>query len=85
MITLITILYGMSGVIMISGYYPTLKDLFFHKKNSANVQAYSIWAVACLIGVLYGITVLHDWLYTVIMVVHVICCSTIAFMSWRMK
>ena len=61
----LTALYGISGVISLIAYFPTVKDLW-KGIPSANFITYFLWFVYYLISVLYGIFVLKDSIFIVV-------------------
>lgn len=65
LIPILTTLYGVGGVINIIGYIPTIKDLMHHKP-SANFFTYVMWAFVALAAFLYGLFVLKDLFYNVV-------------------
>ena len=83
MTNIISMLYAIGGVVMILGYYPTIKDL--RNKLHANPQTYFIWGAVSFISVMYGTFVMKDWLYTSFMVIHTIICMAISFWSARLR
>ena len=78
---IITILFGATGVIGMLAYYPTIKDLYFHKKKSANSTSYLIWTITGGIGFLYALIVLSDTLLRIVAGINFVCCLTILFLS----
>jgi len=62
-LTLLTGLYGISGVISMIAYLPTIKDLL-KGIPSANFYTYSLRFLYYLIAVLYGIFVVKDRVFT---------------------
>jgi hypothetical protein len=64
-IRILTALYGMSGVISMIAYLPTIKDLL-QGMPSANFTTYFLWFVYYLISVFYGIFVIYDWLFIIV-------------------
>ena len=55
-----SVLYGSVAILTLVAYYPTIVDLYHHKKPSANFSTYLLWSLASGIGFLYGIFVLPD-------------------------
>lgn len=39
----IIFLFGATAAIDIIGYWPTIKDLYIYKKNSANKRSFALW------------------------------------------
>ena len=75
--------YAFTGVVGLFGYVPTMIDLW-HGKKSANAPSYLLWTLCGLIGLLYGIFILHDALYNVITFLHLFACAAILIMRVRL-
>ena len=58
--------YASVGIIAIIGYVPTIKDLWHHKKMSANINSYVIWTACSGITVLYSLFILPDLLFQIV-------------------
>jgi hypothetical protein len=65
MIGFLIALYGISGVISLIAYFPTIKDLLAGIP-SANFTTYFLRFIYYAISVLYGIFVLSDWLFILV-------------------
>lgn len=65
-VRIITLAYGAMVVVEIFAYWPTIHDLWLHKKPSANLYSYVLWTIATGISFLYSIFVLPDFLFRVI-------------------
>ena len=65
LLTILMAAYGISGIISLAGYVPTVKDL---RKGtpSANFYTYLTRLVYYVISLLYGIFILHDWLFILV-------------------
>ncbi|MDD2537631.1 MAG: hypothetical protein PHU61_04055 [Candidatus Absconditabacteria bacterium] len=63
--TLVVAAYGISGIISLFGYLPTVKDLW-KGVPSANFYTYITWLIYYLISCLYGIFILKDWLFILV-------------------
>jgi len=79
------ICYTSIGIITITGYWPTIKDLYYHKKPSANTTSYIVWTICSVIALIYGIFILHDLSFIFVSGVGFICCSIILFLSLKFK
>lgn len=55
--------YAAVAVINIIAYFPTIRDLYHHKKASANILSFAIWTAAAVITFLYSIFILPDILF----------------------
>lgn len=75
-IELIKYAYGFVGVIGFTAYLPTIKDLYLHKKPSANLHSYLLWTLTTCIATLYSNFVLHDFLFRLVSTMNFIACST---------
>ena len=84
LLNLLSILYGLAGIINLLAYLPTVKDLFY-KKPSANISTYILWTTATLIAFLYGIFILKDMLYLLVSGVNFVACSLILGLIVRLN
>jgi hypothetical protein len=62
-------------------YLPTIKDLYHHKKASANITSYALWTMTSCIGLLYAIFVLSDSLLRIVSGLHFLSCITVLSLS----
>ena len=85
LIKLITITYAGVGVMGLIAYWPTMRDLYFLKKPSANATSFFIWTLASGISLLYGIFILHDSLYCIVTGAHFVACTIIIFLILGLK
>jgi hypothetical protein len=65
LLTILMAAYGISGIISLAGYLPTMKDLW-KGIPSANFYTYVTWLIYYVISLLYGIFILHDWLFILV-------------------
>ena len=63
---ILKIAYACVGVVGLIAYLPTIKDLYWHEKPSANTTSYIIWTVTSGITFLYSLFVLPDLLFRVV-------------------
>ncbi len=84
-VQILTVAYASVGVISAIGYWPTIKDIHFHKKPSANIKTYAVWTLTTGISLLYGIFILNDFLFRVIAGVGFVCCFTVLALSINLK
>lgn len=66
LIKIIVISYGATAVVDILAYLPTIKDLYKHKKPSANVTSYWLWTTTTGTGFLYSLFILPDLLFRLV-------------------
>ncbi len=81
----LTVAYASVGVLVTIGYLPTMKDLYFHKKRSANIQSYLIWTLCTAITLLYSIFILQDTLFRIVSGLNFLCCSVILALCLRLN
>lgn len=79
----LTISYAFAGIICCIAYFPTIKDLYVHKKASANTTTYILWTITALISLLYSFFILSDTLFRIISVANFVFCSLILYLSFR--
>jgi hypothetical protein len=84
LIYILTFLYGLGGIITFIGYFPTIKDLW-NKKASANIQTYIIWTITMFIASLYGIFVLKDATFILVVNLQLLACAIILILGIRLK
>ena len=82
---LITLLYASIGVIGTVAYWPTIRDLYYKKKQSANITSYILWNYTAIVAFLYGLFVLKDLLYQIIAGIGFLYCAIILGLSIRLK
>lgn len=81
----LTFAYGATGVIGLIGYLPTIKDLYLHKKQSANTSSYILWSSTSGIGFLYGIFILQDTLFRIVYGINFFSCVIVLALSLGLK
>ncbi|MBS3073431.1 hypothetical protein J4465_01385 [Candidatus Pacearchaeota archaeon] len=73
--------YASVGIIATIGYIPTIKDLWFHKKMSANISSYIIWTFCSAITFLYALLIISDLLLEIVTGLNFACCAIILILS----
>lgn len=58
--------YAATAIVDILAYWPTIKDLYKHKKPSANASSYGVWTITTGTGFLYSLFVLPDILLQIV-------------------
>lgn len=84
-IQLLIVAYGAMSVVNLMAYWPTIKDLYSHKKPSANISSYKLWTLEYFITLLYGIFILEDTLFIIITICNLTACATIWLLAFRLK
>jgi hypothetical protein len=77
--------YASVGVIAIIAYWPTIKDLYHHKKQSANVTSYLLWTFTTAIAFLYSLFILPDLLFRIVSGLSFVSCALVLFLCVRLK
>ena len=77
--------YASVGIISTIGYFPTIKDLYKHKRKSANINSYILWNLASGITFLYALFILSDLLLRIITGLNFACCVLILVLSLRLR
>lgn len=80
----ISMAYAATGFVSLIGYWPTIKDLYHHKKPSANISSYILWSATAGIGFLYAIFVLPDLPLRFVYGVNFFACLTVLILSLRL-
>jgi hypothetical protein len=73
--------YAAGGIVCCIAYFPTIKDLYYHKKPSANTTTYALWTATAFITLLYSIFVATDILFRIISLANLIACSLVLSLS----
>ncbi|MBP9718650.1 hypothetical protein KBD59_05140 [Candidatus Gracilibacteria bacterium] len=81
LLDLLSAAYATVSFIGLIAYWPTIKDLYHHKKASANISSYVMWTSGYVITLLYSIFVLPDLLFQIVTLVNLVACATVLFLS----
>lgn len=81
----IAIAYAGTGITGIVAYWPTIKDLYHHKKPSANVDSYILWTATGGIAFLYSLFILPDPLFIIVSGLNFGACALVLFLSVNLK
>lgn len=85
LLQILTIAYAGVGVVGFIAYWPTIKDLYRHKKPSANVPSYILWTATAAIAFLYGIFILPDLLFIIVSGMNFAAVAIVLFLSVRLE
>jgi len=77
--------YASVGIATIIGYIPTIKDLWFNKKMSANINSYVIWTACSGISFLYALFILPDLLFQIVSGLNFASCALILLLCAALK
>lgn len=81
----ITVAYAGVGVIGLIAYWPTIKDLYHHKKASANIASYILWTGTASISFLYSLFILQDLLFRIVSGINFLACMIVLILSINLK
>lgn len=85
LLQILVITYGATGIVGLVGYWPTIRDLYHHKKPSANILSYILWSSTGGIGFLYAIFILPDLLLRIVSGINFFVCLTVLILSIGLK
>lgn len=85
LLQILIVAYGVEGIITIIAYWPTIKDLYYYKKPSANSSSYFLWTTSAGIAFLYSLFILPDMLFRIVSGINFFCCASVLFLSLRLK
>ncbi len=77
--------YASVAVISLIAYWPTIKDLYHHKKPSANITSYKLWTAASGIAFLYSLFILPDLLFRIVSGLNFFACALVLLLSINLK
>lgn len=77
--------YAATGVVATIGYFPTIRDLWHHKKMSANLNSYIIWTFTGGITFLYSLFILPNLLFRIVSGLSFACCAIILLLSMQLR
>jgi len=79
------IAYGATGIVSIIAYWPTIKDLYYHQKPSANIPSYVLWTATGGIAFLYSVFILPDLLFIIVSGLGFLACLIVLLLSLGLK
>ncbi len=81
LINALTVAYGVTGLVTLIGYWPTITDLCVRKKASANISSYMLWTATNGISFLYAIFVLPNLLLRIVTGTNFLACLIVLILS----
>lgn len=81
LLQILVVLYASVGIVNAIAYFPTIKDLWFEKKPSANISSYIIWTACSAVSFSYALFILSDLLVRIVTGLNLVCCIIILFLS----
>ena len=85
LLQIIIIAYGGVGIVGLIAYWPTIKDLYYHKKVSANAVTFAMWTATTSVTFLYSLFILPDLLFRVVSGLNLIACLIVLSLCIRLK
>ena len=85
LLQVLTVAYAGVGIIGIIAYWPMIKDIYFHKKSSANVTSYILWTITSGIAFIYSIFILPDLLFRIVSGTNFAACALILYLSVKLQ
>jgi len=82
-ISTLSVAYAGSGIVTFMGFIPTMRDLA-RGKPSANVSTYAVWTITTLMAFLYGVLVLRDMIFSVVIGLQLSACAMILILRIRL-
>ena len=82
---ILIVAYAATGIVAVVGYWPTIKDLYHHKKQSANVASYVIWTATNIVALLYAVVFIDDLLLQIVTGISCAANIVILFLSIGLK
>jgi len=84
LLRILTVAYACVAIVATLGYVPTIKDLYHHKKASANIYSYVLWSATSGVTFLYSIFILNDTLFRAVSGVNFLACAIVLLLSVRL-
>ena len=85
LIFILVIAYAGTGIVGVVAYWPTITDLYRHKKPSANINSYILWTTTSGIAFLYSIFVLPDLLFIIVSGLNFVACALVLILAIGLK
>ena len=84
-LSILVIAYGTTGIVGILAYWPTIKDLYYYRKKSANIASFVMWVATSGITFLYSLFILSDLLLRIMSGMNFLACVLVLFLSLGLK
>ncbi len=84
LLNVLTVLYGAGGIVTFLGFLPTIKDLYVGKP-SANTWTYMTWTVTTLLASLYGLFILRNFTFNIVINLQLAACIAVLVLSIRLQ
>lgn len=85
LLKILILAYGGISIFAAIGYWPTISDLYFRKKPSANISSYALWTGTTGVAFLYSLFILPDLPFRLVSFVNFAACATVLVLSLGLK
>jgi hypothetical protein len=85
LLQILIVCYAFVGVMVVVGYWPTIRDLYHHKKKGANIKSYVIWTLTSAISFLYALFILSDLLLRIVVGLNFASCALVLLLSINLR
>jgi len=83
-IYLLTVIYGICGVVTFAGFIPTMIDLW-RKKPSANISTYIVWTTTMFFTTLYALFINKDLVFIGVASAQLLACFVVLALRIRLN
>ncbi|OGJ65937.1 hypothetical protein A3A67_03675 [Candidatus Peribacteria bacterium RIFCSPLOWO2_01_FULL_51_18] len=83
LLTILTVLYGVGGIVTFAGFLPTIRDLL-NGKPSANATTYWTWGATTFITSLYGFFILDNFVFNIVINLQLLACVIVLVLRLRL-
>ena len=81
---LLTLIYGVCGIVTFVGFIPTMTDLW-NKKPSANIPTYITWTTTMFFTTLYAVFINKDLVFIGVAGAQLLACLIVLILRIRLK
>lgn len=81
---LLTLIYGICGIVTFAGFIPTMIDLW-KKKPSANIPTYITWTTTMFFTTLYAVFINKDLVFIGVASAQLFACFIVLVLRIRLK
>ena len=82
---ILTVAYAGVSITGLLGYMPTIKELWYDKKQSATLLSYVIWFIGSVVSFLYGLFIIKDLLFIIFTGTGIILNGIVIFLILRIN
>jgi len=82
--SLLLLAYALMGGVAILAFAPTIKDLWY-EKSGVNSTTYLVWFVQAVVGALYALLIVGDFVMLLIASMSALSCCVVLSLNWRFQ